>query len=82
MIECETTWSFAYREPFLVEIVLGLERRAVNMKIAAIDGQGAVDEGDDECSPKHLAAFRKDALQTDSFSMSRQRRSPMSGHPH
>ena len=82
MIERETARPFAYREPFSVEIVLGLELRGVDMMVAAIDGQGAVHEGDDECSPKHLAAFRKDAVQNDSFSMSRQRLNPMAGHPH
>ena len=82
MIDGETARAFAYREPFPVEVVFGLELDGVDMMVAAIDGQGAVNEGDDECSLKHLAAFRKGAVQNDSFSMRRQRFNLMAGYSH
>ena len=55
MIEGETARSFAYREPFPIKVVFGLERRGVDMQVATIDGQGAVDERDDEGLPDHFA---------------------------
>lgn len=57
VVNGKTPTAFSYRKTFFIKIVFGLELYGINMEVSAIDGQGAVDERNDECLSQHLASL-------------------------